>query len=317
MKIIFWASPDFALPTLEQLYLSEHEILAVVTQPDKRQGRKRNKIIYSPIKEFAQNKDIMVLQPNNPNKEDFLNHIKSFNADIMILVAYGQILCKKLLKIPTYGFLNIHLSLLPKYRGASPITSSLLAGEEETGVTIMKIVSKMDAGPVFGRANLPIKIEDTKKTLEEKLGKLAPGLLLEILTKLEKESIIPEEQDHQKATYCKILKKQDGKINWDLESNYLERFVRAMNPWPNAYTTLNRADKKKSVLHIIIKKVQIIPDKVSQKPGTIVNITNQGIDVATKDGCVRIVRLQKAGKNVIDVKEFLQGNQISKQDVFI
>lgn len=313
MKVIFWGSPAFANPCLQALLDKGHDVLAVVTQPDKEQGRSRT-TTPPPVKVFAQSKGITVLQPESPNTDDCCTLLKRLAPDVMVVVAYGKILAKKLLAIPPYGYVNVHFSLLPKYRGASPLTAAILAGEKDTGVTIMKLVSKMDAGPILATATIPVLPSDTTGTLQQKLGEAGASLLMEVLDKLPSGGVRETPQDDSQASYCYILKKEDGQIVWNNPAGYLERFVRAMSPWPTAYTTLHRRTKAQPE-RIIILSSEVISENSLLPPGTINAVKPQGIDVATAQGILRITELQKAGKAPLHAADFLRGNPVAIGDI--
>ncbi len=316
MRIIFWGTPELSVPSLEQLYHSYHQVIAVVTQPDAIQGRHHNERIASPIKIFAQNHQIPILQPESTKDALFLDQLRSLKPDIMVLVAYGEILSKCLLEMAPHGFLNVHFSLLPKYRGASPVAAAILAGEAETGISIIKLVPKLDAGPIYGVRSMPIMPEDTRGSLEMKLGQCAGILLIEVLENIEHGKITPCEQNHAQATYCRILQKQDGHISWEKEAHHLEQFIRAMSPWPGASASLLQKNKSE-VFNVLLHKAEVIPSEtLNVAPGTIIQVSKQGIDVATQRDVLRIKQLQKAGKKVLTVQEFLCGTPIQVGDTF-
>ena len=314
MKVIFWGTPDFAVFTLDYLRQSDHEVLAVVTQPDARQGRHK-RLVASPVKQFAQKHSLPILQPANPNHGDFIRSLRELAPEVMVLVAYGKILSKKLLTVPQYGFINVHFSLLPAYRGASPIAAAILDDAGETGVTLIKLVPAMDAGPFLGQERLAILPQDTRADLEIKLGQLAPLLLARIIPDLASGCPL-DQQDESQASYCRILKKEDGKIDWQQPAAYIERLVRAMYPWPEAHTAMVKADAQEQAQRIIVKSCQVIAG-AGHLPGKIVTVGQEGIDVATGKDCLRIIRLQKAGKKELAAVDFLRGNNIRPGDRFI
>lgn len=319
MKIIFWGTPEMAVPTLAALHEADHQIQAVVTQPDRSQGRHHKELIPSPVKVYAQDHQIPVLQPESAKDLQFFAQLQQLAPEIMILVAYGQILPKRILDLAPYGFLNIHFALLPKHRGASPISSAILSGDTETGISVMKIVMKIDAGPVYGYGKLPIILTDTRGSLEEKLSQIAPPVLLEVIEKIAHGQITPQEQDHAQATFCKPLQKQDGLMDWKRPACFLERHIRAMSPWPISYTTLYRdrsnESKPSEAIPILIHQAQVVPPDPSipitnTTPGQIVRVNDEGILVATGENFLLITQLQRAGKNVLLVKDFIRGTAI-------
>lgn len=315
MKIIFWGTPEFAIPTLAKLVDSGSTILAVVTQQDSLQGRNRQKMP-SAVKAFALEKGIPVLDPLSPNKKDFIQTLRALSPDVMVLIAYGKILRQEILDLAPHGILNIHFSLLPKYRGASPILAAMLAGESETGVSVMKIVPEMDRGPVCSTASLPILPSDTRGDLEKKLGEIAAPLLVSALRSLENGSLSFIGQDESKASYCGLIRKEDGSLPWDKDALYLTRFIRAMSPWPNAHTLLYKKSQNTPPASMIVLDAKTLEEKEQGVPGTIHHVSNVGLDVFTGAGSLRILALQKAGKKPMPVAEFLRGNPLEAGDFF-
>ena len=309
MKIIFWGTPEVGIPCLNAIVQHGHTVCAVVTQPDKEQGRNRQPQP-SPIKAVATALGILVLQPETPNTDEFATILRQLAPDAMVVVAYGKLFAKKLLGLAPHGYLNVHFSLLPKYRGASPVLAAILAGEKESGVAVMKLVPKMDAGPVLSIAALPIQATDTTDSLEAKLADLGARLLMDVLGRLGHGPIAETPQDDTQATFCKIIAKEAGLVNWTLSAEYLERFVRAMQPWPTAYTFLAQTGKNKEPQRIILRATQVLSATSEATPGTVVAATSDSFDVATGHGCLRIVSLQKAGKSILHASEFLRGNRI-------
>ncbi len=321
MKIVFWGSPDFAVYGLETLCQSpEHEVVSVVSQPDKKIGR-RGKTQPPPVAQFAHDQNIPVLQPFKANNDDFISQLETLSPDIMVIAAYGKILSKRVLELAPHGCVNVHFSLLPKYRGASPITSSILEGDSETGVSIMRLVKKMDTGPVYRSQKISIGEEDTTGTLQERLGKLSGALLLDVLPLIEGGDISPIEQDHEKASYCYTLEKKEGKIPWDKPASYLARFIRAMHPWPTAHSRLHRNRFPKKDEYVIIHEAKEAPLEESMAnsaclPGTVLEVTKEDILVQTGKGGLKVWTIQKAGKSPLSVSEFLRGTPIEVGDNF-
>lgn len=313
MRIVFWGTPELAVPCLRAICQAGHKILAVVTQPDRPQGRKR-RLLPSPVKQFAQQNSLPVLQPETPNTGDFISHLQLLNPEVMVVVAYGKIFGKRILKIAEYGYLNVHFSLLPKYRGASPVTSAILAGDKQTGVTIMRIIPQMDAGPILATRPVNILVDDNTATLQQRLGECGASLLVETLPKLGHGQLAEIAQQESRASYCRTIKKTDGLINWNNSATYLERFIRAMQPWPTAYTFLQCSDKS-TTPRIILRNAKVLNQKTTFACGTIIQVTNQGIDVATALQTLRILTLQKAGKAPLAAVEFLRGTTIHSGDV--
>ncbi len=313
MKIVFWGTPELAVPILNDLYNSSHSILAVVTQPDRYQGKHHKQIAFSPVKSFAVEKQISVLQPESPKEPEFFNQLQQLGADIMVVAAYGEIIPKRILELPPYSFVNVHFSLLPKYRGASPIVSAILSGDAEIGISIMKVVSKLDAGPVFGEKRIPILSTDTKGILEKKLSMMAGSYLLEIMEQIFHHNLQPQEQDESKVSFCKTIVKENGEISWLSSAIQIERQIRAMNPWPMCYSTLFTKGKG---IYLIVHKAEVVEMVSTEQPGKIINVNDTGIDVATGQGVLRILQLQRSGKNPLFVKEFLRGTPVQIGDFF-
>jgi len=265
-------SPDFAVPSLEAL-LKVANVVAVVTQPDKPSGRGRE-ISMPPVKKLAIEKGLKIFQPEKIRKEENYNFIKEINPDLIIVAAYGKILPESLLKIPKFGAINVHASLLPKYRGASPISEAIIQGEKETGVTIMLMDEGMDTGDILSQEKIPIVLDDTTTKLSKKLSILGASLLIKTLDNYLAQKISPVPQDDSLATYSKILSKEDGKINWKSSAFDLERKIRAFDPWPGAWTIFNdkRAVKIKILKAVAQNGDSDIPGKVNQENNKAISI---------------------------------------------
>lgn len=308
MKIIFLGTPDFAVPTLEALVDSKHEIAAVVTQPD-RLGN-RNKIIFSAVKECALNHNLKVLQYEKISR-DGVAELELLKADIMITCAFGQILSDKVLKICKYGVINVHGSLLPNYRGSSPIQWAVLNGDEYTGVTIMQTAKAVDSGDIILQKSLKIDIDDTSGDLFNKLSNVGANALIETLELIEQKKAVYIPQDHTKATFCKMLTKADGEIDFNNSAKKLHDFVRGMNPWPSAFTYLHGKMFK-------IYELEYFDDKINSTydMGEIaISDVNIGIVVACKDALVRLKSVQaEAGKKMYDC-DYLRGHNVEKGSI--
>jgi methionyl-tRNA formyltransferase len=296
-KIIFMGTPDFSVPCLKSL-INEAKVIAVVTQPDKKVGRKQE-IIPSPIKQFALKNSLEVFQPAKlKGNTEFINQLKKYEPDLIIVVAYGLLLPQEILSIPKFGVINVHASLLPKYRGASPIQTAILNGDKETGVTIMLLDDKMDHGALLAQKTITLTDNDNFTSLHDKLAQLGADLLIDTLPKYLNNELKPIPQDESKATYCQLIKKEDGKIDWNKPAEDIERQVRAFTPWPGAFTDWNG------------KQVKFIKSKVielqNHKEGEIFKI-NDGFAVACGQGALEIIELQLAGKKPMSAKEFLNG----------
>ncbi len=291
-------TPEFSVPILSAL-IDNYNVVGVVTQPDKKIGRKQI-LTPSPIKFLAIENKIPVYQPEKiKENRDFLNKIKELAPDLIVVASYGFILPKELLEIPKYGVINVHASLLPKYRGPSPIQAAILNGDDRTGVTIMLVEEKMDAGDILLQAEADIADDETFYSLHDKLSVLGTHLLIDTLPKYIKDEIEPRDQDKSKATYCKIITKEDGKIDWSKSAQEIERQVRALNPWPGTWT--NWHAKKVKVL-----KVEILDINNKHKSGKVFNV-NDDFVVSCGKNALKILELQLEGKKPMTAKEFLNG----------
>lgn len=295
-------TPDFSLPALKILISSEYEVVAVYTQPDKLAGRGRM-IKSSPVKQAALDNGILVFQPENFRDLSEVERLANLKPDVIIAVAFGQILPQQVLDIPKYGCLNIHPSLLPKYRGASPVASAILAGDKETGVSIMLLDSGMDTGPVLAPKKVSIDNSDTTESLELKLAKIGSQLLIETLPKWFEHELQPERQYTRDAIYTKQISKKDGELDWYLPAVELERRIRAFYPWPGCYTRWN--GKMLKVLEAVV-----LPDVEQSDPGVVISLPSNSevpVGVGTGDGVLGLRRVQLEGKKVNYAVEFLRG----------
>lgn len=301
MKIIFMGTSTFAVPSLVTLHESHHEILLVVSQPDKPAGR--GKVLTSPpVIECAKALGLPIDQPAKIKTPEFLEKLNKLKPDCIAIVAYGKLLPKGILDLPPNGCVNLHGSLLPKYRGAAPINWALMNGESETGVTTMFINEAMDAGNMLLSEATPIKETDNTTTLHNLLAPMGAGLLLETLNKVEDSSIKQIPQDHSKATYAPIMKKEDGLIKWDRKATEIFNHIRGAQPWPAAYTHLDG-----KLLHIYDSSV--IDCNTDAKPGEVIAISD-GIIVATGSGKICVKELQLEGKKRLSFKDFLNGHKV-------
>lgn len=296
MKIIFAGTPAFAAIALQFLIDSPHEILAVYTQPDKPSGRGL-KLSSSPVKQLALAHDLPLHQPVSLKTEAEQAVLKHFNADVMVVAAYGLLLPKAVLAIPERGCINIHPSLLPRWRGAAPIQRTLFAGDKETGVTIMQMDEGLDTGPILLQWPCSIEPEETSQTLHDKLAALGSKALLAALNELEHQGIQPLAQDDQFATYASKITKEEALIDWTKPALELEHLIRAFNPWPVAYLLFHDQ-------HLRVWMAKAINDAPSQSPGTLVNASSAGIDIATGKGNLRLLQVQLPGGKMISAADF-------------
>ncbi|MCT8738112.1 methionyl-tRNA formyltransferase [Glaesserella parasuis] len=302
LNIIFAGTPDFAATHLQALLNSEHNVIAVYTQPDKPAGRGK-KLQASPVKQLAEAHHIPVYQPKSLRKEEAQAELQALNADVMVVVAYGLILPEAVLKAPKYGCLNVHGSLLPRWRGAAPIQRSIWAGDTETGVTIMQMDIGLDTGDMLHKVTTPILATETSASLYAKLAELAPPALLEVLNGLTSGQFKPEKQQDEQVNYAEKLTKEEAKLDWNMTACQLERNIRAFNPAPMAYLTLmvNEVEER-----IKVYQAEVLPHQ-EKTVGTVLAVDKNGIQIATQQGVLNITQLQPAGKKPMSVQDFLNG----------
>ena len=308
MNIVFMGTPEFALPTLKSLHQSSHSIRAVITQPDKPKGRGQ-KLLVSPIKQYALDSDLPILQPKTVNDPEFIESLKQNRPDVIIVVAFGQILSATFLKIPTQFCINLHSSLLPKYRGAAPIHRAILNGETKSGVTTMIMDKGMDTGDILLMQETPIHKTDTAQTLHDTLSEIGGALILETLKRLIENTLLPTQQDHSQVTYAAKLKKEEGLIHWDQSATTLSNKVRGLTPWPGTYTLLNKK-------RLRILKVRVGEGSPDDTPGKVARVTDVGIEVGTGQGRLIITELQPEGKKSMPTKSFLAGHKVERGTLF-
>ena len=307
-RIIFFGTPSFALPILQGLLKGPEEVVGVVTQPDREKGRGR-KIVISPVKEIALQNGLVLLQPEKVKEEAFREAVAVLQPDLLAVVAYGQILPKSVLSIPRYGAVNVHASLLPRYRGAAPIAWAILRGENVTGVTTMLMDEGMDTGGILLQEEVPIGHEQTCESLHDRLATLGDQLLSRTLEKMKAGEIRPVPQDHSKATYAPPLKKEDGHIHWEKEAGEIDRQIRAFNPWPGAFTKWGGRLLK-------VFGGEIRAKTPSGKPGEVIWVGSDFIEVETGKDSYLIEEVQLEGRKRMTIREFLSGHSISVGTVF-
>lgn len=302
MKIVYMGTPDFAVPALDSLIKSGNKPILVVSQPDAKRDR-GEKVKSTPVKEVALAWDIPVAQPEKiRGNEEFHNMLKSLEPDLIVVAAYGKILPREILSIPVKGCINIHGSLLPKYRGAAPIQRAILEGETQTGVTLMQMAEGMDSGDMLASVATPVDGK-TAGMLFEELSLLGANLLLHNLPLIDSNQLTPIPQDDQKATYAPMIHKSEGRIDFTKPATEIERQTRAMNPWPVAYTTYGGQPMK-------IWQASVDEEAESTSPGTITAVSPQGITVATGSGSLIITEIQMPGKKKMPVSDYIRGNRI-------
>lgn len=322
MRIVFMGTPDFSVPTLESLAESGHQVVAVVTQPDKPKGRGKE-VQMPPVKQAALARGIPVYQPLRARDSGFIRQMQKLEPDVMVVIAFGQILSEELLKVPVYGCINIHASLLPKYRGAAPIQWAVINGDEETGITTMMMDPGLDTGDMLEKRVVQLSGTETGGSLFDRLSRMGGELILSTLKKLEAGTLVRTPQDHSQATHVKKITKELGRMDWSMDAVSLERLVRGLNPWPSAYT------------HYQGKMLKIWEAQVEEGPaadasgreagmGAGEGIPASGQILEARDGCLRvqtgkgvlkIQSLQLEGKKRMDTAAFLRGFQMESGSV--
>jgi methionyl-tRNA formyltransferase len=302
MKIIFMGTSDFAVPTLEALYKSKHELVAVVSRPPAEAGRGQ-KITLSPVQKYAEDLGLKTLYPKSLRKEDVQKEIKDLGADIIVVAAYGNVLPKEVLEICKYGCLNVHPSLLPRWRGAAPVERTILAGDKTTAVCIMQIDEGLDTGDILMQQNLDVENNQTSESLRKITAEIGAKLILSTLENLS--SLTPQKQKAEGITYADKLQKEEGKINWHDPVEVIDRKIRAFYPWPASYF-----EYKGEQIKII--EASCIAKDVSEKPGTVVD---DQMTIACKNGVVQPKILQRSGKRAMSLKEFVNGFKMAKEVV--
>lgn len=302
MKVIFMGTPDFSVGTLEALVEAGHEVVLAVTQPDKPKGRGKE-MQFTPVKEAALRHDIPVFQPKKVRDPECMEELRKYHADIMVVIAFGQILPQEILDMTPYGCVNVHASLLPKYRGAAPIQWSIIDGEEVTGVTTMQMDAGLDTGDMLLKTEIKIEADETGGSLHDKLAEAGATLCVETLKALEEKTVTPEKQGETPTAYAKMLDKKLGNIDWTMDAVSIERLIRGLNPWPSAYTMWNGKVMK-------IWRGEVLEASGEQIPGTIVAVSKDSFTVQTGKGQLRILELQLQGKKRMDAAAFLRGYKL-------
>ena len=302
MKIVFMGTPDFSVNALENIVKAGHDVVGVITQPDKPKGR-GGKMQYTPVKEKALELGLDVYQPQRVKETEFIEKLKEMNHDAIVVIAFGQILPKAILDMPKYGCINVHASLLPKYRGAAPIQWSVIDGEKETGVTTMYMNEGLDTGDIIDKVVVPIDKKETGGSLFDKLAIEGGKLILKTLIELENGTAVRTPQDDSKSNYAGMINKQLGKIDFNKSANEIERLIRGLNPWPSAYTKMDGKTLK-------IWDADVDDSENDSAPGTITEVGKDFIRVATGKGSLKILELQLEGKKRMKTRDFLNGAKI-------
>ncbi|WP_305830114.1 methionyl-tRNA formyltransferase [Photobacterium leiognathi] len=301
LRIVFAGTPDFAARHLAALLSSQHDVVAVYTQPDRPAGRGK-KLTASPVKAIALENDIPVYQPVSLRNEEAQQDLAAIDADIMVVVAHGLLLPQEVLDTPRLGCINVHGSILPRWRGAAPIQRSIWAGDTETGVTIMQMDIGLDTGDMLKVATLPIEATDTSATMYEKLAELGPDALIDCLSDIADGTAVAVKQDDEQANYAKKLSKEEALIDWTMDAAAIERCVRAFNPWPMSYFTVAEQNVK-------VWQTAVEADNQGKAPGTILSADKQGILVATGNGALRLISLQPPGKKAMSAADLLNSRR--------
>lgn len=300
MKIVYMGTPEFSVPPLEAMLDAGHEVVAVVTQPDKQKGRGKE-VSMTPVKECALSHGIPVLQPEKIKDAEAVAKLREYQADIFVVVAFGQLLSEEILHMPRFGCINLHASLLPRYRGAAPIQWAVLNGDQETGVTIQQMEKGLDTGDMLSKVVIPIDRKETGESLHDKLMEAGARLLVETLPQIEAGTVVPEKQDEGQAVfYAKKLDKEMGHINWEKSAEELERLVRGLNSWPSAYTFYKGKTLK-------IWEADVVEGSTEAAFGSVVFVGKDFFDVATGKDLLRISSVQLEGKKRMAVRDFLLG----------
>lgn len=302
MKIVFMGTPDIAVPCLQKIIDEKYEILGVVTQPDKPKGRGK-KLGMSSVKELAIENNIPVYQPVKARDKEFIDKIKSLNPDVIVVVAFGQILPKEILEIPKLGCINVHVSLLPKYRGAAPINWVIINGEEKTGVTTMYMDEGLDTGDMILKTEVNLDENITAGELHDKMMNIGAETLKETLRLIEEGNAPREVQNHEEFSYAPIMNKSLGNIDFSKSAREIHNLVRGVNPWPSAYTIYNDVIMK-------VWKTKVLDEKSTKDVGTIIDVSKDGIKVSTIDNVLLIEEIQMPNKKRMLVGEYIKGNTI-------
>ena len=304
MRVIFMGTPDFSVGALKSLAENGYEIAGVVTQPDKPRGRGKASAM-TPVKEAALELGLTVYQPARVREQSFMDTVRALNPDVIVVSAFGQIIPKALLELPRYGCVNIHASLLPKYRGAAPIQWAVMDGEPVSGVTIMQMDEGLDTGDMLAKTEVPLEPDETGGSLFDKLSRAGAELLIRTLPALEQGTLTPEKQPLESPTaYARMIRKEDGRIDWNLEAEAIERRIRGLNPWPSAYTELTGKILK-------IWRAEVLPKESGQTPGTVTEAGKGGFCVQTGKGVLRLLEVQLEGKKRMDAQAFLRGFHVA------
>lgn len=311
MVVVFFGTPQFAVPTLQRLLDSSHSLAGVITQPDRPRGRGQ-KVTHSPVKALALARGIGVYQPDRLKLPEVADTLRAWRPDLGVVAAYGRIIPEHLLNVPRLGMINVHASLLPKYRGAAPVHRAVINGDRETGVTIMRVVKELDAGGMFAKVTRPITSDDTSDVVERELARIGAELLVTVVDQLAGGTAREEPQDEAQATYAPRLTKEEGLIDWAQSASQIHNRVRGLYPWPHAYTFLKGA--RLILLRSEVRTGQ--ENSFQQTPGTILEVASQAIHVATGNGRLAVTEVQPEGRRAMRVHDFLLGHRLAAGETF-
>lgn len=308
MNVIFMGTPDFSVPVLQGLIDSkEHTVTAVVTQPDKARGRS-GKLVFTPVKEVAVAQGIDVYTPERVKDPAFVEQLGQIPCDVIVVIAFGQILSKEILDLPPYGCINVHASLLPRWRGAAPMQWAILEGDKKTGVTTMQMDVGLDTGDMLLKSETDIRKDETAESLHDRMAAMGRDLLLETLAALEKGELKPEPQKEEESCYAKMLKKDLGRLDMNWEAAKVERYIRGLYSWPSAYTGYKGKTLK-------LWRAEVLDMDTEEEPGTVVEVAKDSFTVQTGKGCLRLLEVQLEGKKRMDTGSFLRGVKVEKGDM--
>ncbi|MEE1028512.1 MAG: methionyl-tRNA formyltransferase [Agathobacter sp.] len=308
MRVIFMGTPDFAVGTLEEIIRAGHKVVLVVTQPDKPKGRGKA-MQYTPVKECALAHGIEVFQPVKVKEPENIEVLRKYEPDIIIVAAFGQIVPKSILDMPKYGCVNVHASLLPKYRGAAPIQWAVINGDEVTGVTIMRMNEGIDTGDMIAKKTVRLAEDETGGSLFDKLAQVGAQLCVETMEMIEAGKVEYIPQNNEEATHTSMIRKELGLIDWNRPAVEIERLIRGLNPWPSAYTQLSGKTFK-------IWKARVVSDENTYEPGCICRIDKEGMYVQTGEGILLLTEVQMEGKKRMEASAFLRGYQVEEGSFF-
>jgi methionyl-tRNA formyltransferase len=303
LRVAFFGTPQFAVPSLAALLASRHHVVGVVTRPDRPSGR-GHKVTDAPVKALARTAGVPVLQPERLRDPSFMDAFRALGSNIAVVAAYGKILSEDVLAVPAHGFVNVHASLLPRYRGAAPVHRAVIAGDPETGVTIMRVVRALDAGPMLARESRPISMEETSADVERDLAAIGARLLVHTLDELAAGRDDETPQDDRDATYAHKLTREDGIVDWQQPAASIHNLIRGLHPWPHAFSYLQG-------VRFILLRSQPSPESTAAPPGTILEASGDRVAVAAAPGVVHLLEIQPEGRRPMAVREFLAGRPLA------